>query len=277
MGSQTKERILFFALGVPVVICLLAFFWIAATLFTGVGTLSPEFLTTSALKGGALEMIVGTIYLFLGAAAIAGPIGVFAAIYLVEYAPSGKFTRIIDQAINNLAGVPSIIIGLFGFTLFSRQLGFGISLMAGWLTLALMILPIVIRGSEEAIRIVPKSFKQAALALGATKWKAISLTTLIAAAPGIVTSVILGIARVAGETAAILFTSCVIITRGLPSSPLEPVMALSFNIYVRIVAQGEPPESVFGIALILFFIVVAFSLIAIILRVYYRRKQPWLH
>ena len=112
-------------------------------------------------------MIVGTVYLFVGAAGIAGPIGVFAAIYLVEYAPSGKVTRVIDQAINNLAGVPSIIIGLFGFTLFSRQLGFGISLMSGWLTLALMILPIVIRGSEEALRIVPQSFKQAALALGA--------------------------------------------------------------------------------------------------------------
>jgi phosphate transport system permease protein len=277
MGSQTKERIFFFALGIPMIICLLAFFWIAATIFTGIGTLNLEFLTTSVLKGGAFEMIVGTIYLFLGAAGIAGPIGVFAAIYLVEYAPSGKVTRIIDQAINNLAGVPSIIIGLFGFTLFSRQLGFGISLISGWLTLALMILPIVIRGSEEAIRIVPKSFKQAALALGATKWKAISLTTLIAAAPGIVTSVILGIARVAGETAAILFTSSVIITKGLPRSPFEPVMTLSFNMYVKIVAQGEPPETVFGIALILFFIVVAFSLVAIILRVYYRRKQPWLH
>ena len=277
MGSQTKERIFFFALGVPVIICLLAFFWIAATLFTGIGTLNLDLITTSALKGGLFEMIVGTIYLFLGAAAIAGPIGIFAAIYLVEYAPSGKITRVIDQAINNLAGVPSIIIGLFGYTLFSRQLGFNISLLSGWLTLSLMILPIVIRGSEEAIRIVPTSFKQAALALGATKWKAVSLTTLIAAAPGIVTSLILGIARVAGETAAILFTSCVLITRGLPSSPLEPVMSLSFNMYVKIVAQGEAPEQVFGISLILFFIVVAFSLVAIILRIYYRRKQPWLH
>ena len=221
-------------------------------------------------------MIVGTVYLFVGAAAIAGPIGVFAAIYLVEYAPTGKITRIIDQAINNLAGVPSIIIGLFGYTLFSRQLGFGISLLSGWLTLSLMILPIVIRGSEEAIRIVPTSFKQAALALGATKWKSISLTTWIAAAPGVATSLILGIARVAGETAAILFTSSVLITRGLPNSPFDPVMTLSFNMYVKIVAQGESPENVFGIALILFFIVLSFSLVAIILRVYYRRKQPWL-
>ncbi len=276
MGSPTKERIFFFALGVPVVICLLAFFWIAATLLTGIGTLNLDLITSSALQGGLFEMIVGTVYLFIGAAAIAGPIGVFAAIYLVEYAPTGKITRIIDQAINNLAGVPSIIIGLFGFTLFSRQLGFGISLLSGWLTLSLMILPIVIRGSEEAIRIVPTSFKQAALALGATKWKSISLTTLIAAAPGVVTSLILGIARVAGETAAILFTSSVLITRGLPSSPFDPVMTLSFNMYVKIVAQGESPENVFGIALILFFIVLSFSLVAIILRVYYRRKQPWL-
>jgi len=276
MGSPTKERIFFVALGVPVVISLLAFFWIAAILLSGAGSLNLDMLTTSVLKGGVFEMIVGTVYLFAGAAAIAGPIGVFAAIYLVEYAPSGKITRIIDQAINNLAGVPSIIIGLFGYTFFSRQLGFGISLLSGWLTLSLMILPIVIRGSEEAIRIVPTSFKQAALALGATKWKSISLTTLIAAAPGVVTSLILGIARVAGETAAILFTSSVLITRGLPSSPFDPVMTLSFNMYVKIVARGESPENVFGIALILFFIVLSFSLVAIILRVYYRRKQPWL-
>ena len=276
MGSPTKERIYFFALGVPVVISLVAFGWIAATLLSGAGTLNLDMLTKSVLRGGLFEMIVGTVYLFVGAAAIAGPIGVFAAIYLVEYAPSGKVTRIIDQAINNLAGVPSIIIGLFGYTFFSRQLGFGISLLSGWLTLSLMILPIVIRGSEEAIRIVPTSFTQAALALGATKWESVSLTTLVAAAPGVVTSLILGIARVAGETAAILFTSSVLITRGLPNSPFEPVMTLSFNMYVKIVAQGESPENVFGIALILFFIVLSFSLVAIILRVYYRRKQPWL-
>ena len=276
MGSPTKERIYFFALGVPVVISLVAFGWIAATLLSGAGTLNLDMLTKSVLRGGLFEMIVGTVYLFVGAAAIAGPIGVFAAIYLVEYAPTGKVTRIIDQAINNLAGVPSIIIGLFGYTFFSRQLGFGISLLSGWLTLSLMILPIVIRGSEEAIRIVPTSFKQAALALGATKWESVSLTTLVAAAPGVVTSLILGIARVAGETAAILFTSSVLITRGLPNSPFEPVMTLSFNMYVKIVAQGESPENVFGIALILFFIVLSFSLVAIILRVYYRRKQPWL-
>jgi phosphate transport system permease protein len=233
-------------------------------------------LTTSALQGGIFEMIIGTIYLLLGAAGVAAPIGVLAAVYLVEYAPSGRITNIIDQAINNLAGVPSIVIGLFGYTFFSRQLGFGVSLAAGWLTLSLMMLPIVIRGTEEALKMVPPSFKEAALALGTTKWRALRSTSIPAAGPGIVTSVILGIARVAGETAAILFTSCVLVTRGLPKSPFEPVMALAYNLFVQIVALGEPAQQVFGIALVLFFIVAVFAIVAIILRTYYRRKQPWL-
>ena len=276
MSGQTEERMIFAILGAPMVICMLVFSWIFSLLLTGIGTVRWELFTMSALRGGMFEMIVGTIYLLLGATAVAGPIGVLAAIYLVEYAPRGGFTRIINQAINNLAGVPSIVIGLFGYTFFCRHLGLGVSLAAGWLTLALMMLPIVIRGSEEALRMVPASFKEAALALGATRWKAISSTTLPAAAPGVVTSVILGIARVAGETAAILFTSCVLITRGLPRSPLEPVMALSYNLFVQIVALGTPAQKVFGVALVLFMIVTSLSLSAILLRIHYRRRQPWL-
>jgi len=274
--AKAKETIFFVALGVPTVICLLAFFWILYILSSGIGTLNLAMLTTGALQGGMFEMIVGTIYLLLGAAGIAGPIGVLAAVYLVEYAPSGRITHIIDQAINNLAGVPSIVIGLFGYTFFSRQLGFGVSLAAGWLTLSLMMLPIVIRGTEEALKMVPPSFKEAALALGTTKWRALSATSLPAAGPGIVTSVILGIARVAGETAAILFTSCVLVTRGLPKSFFEPVMALAYNLFVQIIALGEPAQKVFGTALVLFLIVAVFAIAAIILRTYYRRKQPWL-
>jgi len=274
--AKAKETIFFVALGVPTVICLLAFFWILYILSSGIGTLNLAMLTTGALQGGMFEMIVGTIYLLLGAAGIAGPIGVLAAVYLVEYAPSGRITHIIDQAINNLAGVPSIVIGLFGYTFFSRQLGFGVSLAAGWLTLSLMMLPIVIRGTEEALKMVPPSFKEAALALGTTKWRALSATSLPAAGPGIVTSVILGIARVAGETAAILFTSCVLVTRGLPKSFFEPVMALAYNLFVQIIALGEPAQKVFGTALVLFLIVAVFAIVAIILRTYYRRKQPWL-
>ena len=276
MSGQTGERVIFAILGAPMLICMLIFSWILSLLLTGIGSVRWELLTVSALQGGMFEMIVGTIYLLLGATAVAGPVGILAAIYLVEYAPSRGLTRIIDQAINNLAGVPSIVIGLFGYTFFCRHLRLGVSLTAGWLTLALMMLPIVIRGSEEALRMVPASFKEAALALGATRWKVISSTTLPAAAPGVVTSVILGIARVAGETAAILFTSCVLITRGLPKSPLEPVMALSYNLFVQIVALGTPAQKVFGIALVLFMIVTSLSLSAILLRIHYRRRQPWL-
>lgn len=276
MTSRIKEKVFFTILGIPMVACLLVFFWIVFVLSSGIGTLSWNILTTSVLKGGIFEMIIGTIYLLLGAAGIAGPIGILAAVYLVEYAPSGKLTRTIDQAINNLAGVPSIVIGLFGLTFFCKQLGLGISLGAGWLTLTLMILPIVIRGTEEAIKLVPTSFKEAALALGTTKWKAISSMIIPSAAPGIITSVVLGMARVAGETAAILFTSCVLVTRGLPTTPLDPVMALAYNLFVKIVALGEPPEKVFGIALVLFFIVIFFATAAIVLRIYYRRRQPWL-
>ncbi len=276
MKRITKETVIFTILGIPMVICLAAFMLIVLILSRGFGTLHWGLLTTSALQGGLFEMIIGTVYLFLGATAVAGPIGVLAAIYLTEYAQFGRLTRIIDQSINNLAGVPSIVIGLFGYTFFCRQLGLGISLAAGWLTLTLMMLPIVIRGTEEAIKMVPESFKEAALALGTTKWKAVSSMKVSPALPGIITSVILGVARIAGETAAILFTACVLVTRGLPKSPLEPVMALAYNLFVKIVALGEPPEKVFGIALVLFFIVILFTVTAIVLRFNYRRKQQWL-
>ncbi|MCS7124347.1 MAG: phosphate ABC transporter permease PstA [Candidatus Bathyarchaeota archaeon] len=276
MAGKISEKVFFAILGVPTIICLAVFLWITSILLSGIGTLRLDLLTTSVLKGGFFEMIVGTAYLLLGATGVAGPIGVFAAIYLTEYARHGRLTRIIDQAINNLAGMPSIIIGLFGYTFFCRQLGLGISLAAGWLTLALMMLPIVIRGTEEAIKMVPNTFKEAALALGASKWETTKSITLPSAAPGIITSVLLGIARVAGETAAILFTACVLVTRGLPKSPFEPVMALAFNLFVKIVALGEPPEKVFGIALILFLLVISFAAVGIALRIYYRRKQPWL-
>lgn len=276
MTRKSVESIIFAILGVATATCLLAFFWIASILLSGVSTLRMEHLTTSVLQGGMFEMIVGTVYLLLGAAGIAGPLGVLAAIYLVEYAPHGRLTRIIDQAINNLAGVPSIVIGLFGYAFFCRQLGLGISLAAGWLTLTLMMIPIVIRGTEEAIKMVPATFKEAALALGSSKWKVTTSITIPSAAPGIITSVLLGIARVAGETAAILFTSCVLVTRGLPKSPFEPVMALAFNLFVKIVALGESPDKVFGIALVLFSIVISLAAAAVALRTYYRRKQPWL-
>ncbi|MCX8173751.1 MAG: phosphate ABC transporter permease PstA [Thermoplasmata archaeon] len=275
-GRRAKEFLIFTIFGVCTGICLLAFLWITAILLSGSGTLSLTALITPVLNGGMFEMVIGTVYLLLGSAAVAGPVGVLAALYLVEYAPRNRITRLIDQSINNLAGMPSIVIGLFGYAFFCRALGLGISLAAGWLTLSLMMLPIVIRGSEEAIKMVPQTFKEGALAIGTTEWEVSRCITLPAAAPGIITSILLGIARVAGETAAILFTSCVMITRGLPKTPLDPIMALAFNLYVKIVALGETPDKVFGVALVLFLIVIVFALSAIILRIRYRRKQPWL-
>ncbi|MEM3587293.1 MAG: phosphate ABC transporter permease PstA [Thermoproteota archaeon] len=274
--SKIKEKVFFTILGIPVLICLAALLWIVLALSTGISTLRWELLTTSVLQGGIFEMVVGTLYLLVGAVGVTTPIGVLAAIYLVEYSSRGRFTRVIDQAFNNMAGVPSIVVGLFGYTFFSRMLGLGISLAAGWLTLMLMMLPIIVRGTEEALKMVPNGFKEAALALGSSKWRAIRSVVIPAAAPGIITSVLLGMARVAGETAAILFTSCVLVTRGLPKSPLEPVMALAFNLFVKITVLGESPDRVFGIAIILFLIVVSIAVAAIAFRIYYRRKQPWL-
>ncbi|MEM3465271.1 MAG: phosphate ABC transporter permease PstA [Nitrososphaerota archaeon] len=276
MMSKIKEKVFFTILGIPVLICLAALLWIVLALSTGISTLRWELLTTSVLQGGIFEMVVGTLYLLVGAVGVTTPIGVLAAIYLVEYSSRGRFTRVIDQAFNNMAGVPSIVVGLFGYTFFSRMLGLGISLAAGWLTLMLMMLPIIVRGTEEALKMVPNGFKEAALALGSSKWRAIRSVVIPAAAPGIITSVLLGMARVAGETAAILFTSCVLVTRGLPKSPLEPVMALAFNLFVKITVLGESPDRVFGIAIILFLIVVSIAVAAIAFRIYYRRKQPWL-
>lgn len=275
MGKKW-EKAFFTILGVPTAICLTTFLWVASILLTGISTLRLDLLTTSVLQGGLFEMVIGTVYLLLGAVGVAGPIGVFAAIYLTEYARHGVLIRVIDQAINNLARVPSILIGLFGYTFFCRQLSLGISLVSGWLTLTLMMLPTIIRGTEEAIKMVPKSFEEAALALGASKWEIVKSITIPSAAPGIITSILLGIARIAGETAAILFTSCVLVTRGLPKSPLEPVMALAFNLYVKIVALGEPPDKVFGVALILFLLTISFASIGVALRIHYRRRQPWL-
>ncbi|MCR8433843.1 MAG: phosphate ABC transporter permease PstA [Crenarchaeota archaeon] len=274
--NHLKEKIFFAILGIPVLICLAAILWIILILSTGISTLRWELLTTSVLQGGIFEMVIGTLYLLIGAVGVATPIGVLAAIYLVEYSSKGRFARIIDQALNNMAGVPSIVVGLFGYTFFSRLLGLGISMAAGWLTLMLMILPIIVRGTEEALKMIPSSFKEAALALGASRWRAIHSVVLPAAAPGIITNILLGMARVAGETAAILFTSCVLVTRGLPKSPLEPVMALAFNLFVKITVLGESSERVFGIAIVLFLIVVSIAAAAIVLRIYYRRKQPWL-
>ncbi len=275
--KTVKEKTVLFLLGFSAAILLLAF--VAITLFIGVGGLSAinfRMITTSIRKGGIFEPIIGTLYLLAGTIAMATPLGLATAIYLAEYAPKGKINRIIVQALNNLAGVPSIIFGLFGYAFFCRFLGLGISLLSGWLTLTCMTLPIVVRGSQEALKMVPKDFRVAAEALGAPKWKTIKDIVLPTATPGLATSIILGISRVAGETAAILFTCSVFLTKGLPTSPLQPVMVLTYHLYTLLVASpGTSTDRAFAIALILLGLVILLNLLAYLIRMRYRKRWKW--
>ena len=275
--KTVKEKTVLFLLAFSAAILLLAF--VAITLFIGVGGLSAinfRMITTSIRKGGIFEPIIGTLYLLAGTIAIATPLGLATAIYLAEYAPKGKINRIIVQALNNLAGVPSIIFGLFGYAFFCRFLGLGISLLSGWLTLTCMTLPIIVRGSQEALKMVPKDFRIAAEALGAPKWKIIKDIVLPTATPGLATSIILGISRVAGETAAILFTCSVFLTKSLPTSPLHPVMVLTYHLYTLLVASpGTSMDRAFAIALILLGLVILLNLLAYLIRMRYRKRWKW--
>ncbi|HOW99217.1 MAG TPA: phosphate ABC transporter permease PstA [Deltaproteobacteria bacterium] len=239
----------------------------------GLPAISWEFLTEAPrramTKGGVAPAIVGTFYLTLGALAFSLPLGLACAIYLCEYSPRGILVNVIRLSINNLAGVPSIVFGLFGFAVFVKVFGFGVSILSGSLTLGIMALPGIISASQEALLAVPQSFKEASLALGATHWQTIRKITLPAALPGILTGVILNIGRVAGETAPILFTAATFYTRGYPDSVFSEVMALPYHIYA-LMTEGTRPEVqtgiAYGCALILLCLVLAISALAIVLR-----------
>lgn len=226
-------------------------------------------------QGGILPCILGTLYLSVGAIAIALPIGVASAIYLNEYARPGRVLRLIRLGINNLAGVPSIVFGLFGLALFVVYFGFGVSILSGAMTLAAMSLPVIIGSTEEALRAVPDTYREASLGLGATKWQTIYGVVLPSAMPGILTGTILGISRAAGETAPIMFTAAVFYTPSLPTSIFDEVMALPYHIYVLATA-GTNIEATrhlqYGTALVLIVLVLGMNLVAIIYRSHLRRK-----
>ncbi len=253
---------------------LATFGYVCYLLSTGASALEPKFLLSSILEGGILEPIVGTLYLFAGATAIVAPVGTLAAVYAIEYSPKGKLSRLLDGALNNLAGVPSVVFGLFGFTLFCKILGLGVCLLSGWLTLACMMLPFMVRSVEEVLKMVPESVREASLALGATKWQTIRHVVLPAAAPGVMTGIVLSMARVAGETAAILFTACFYTMKGLPTSPLDPVLTLSYYLYVLVMYKPGylDPSEVFALALVLFALTIALTSAAFAIRAYYRRR-----
>jgi phosphate transport system permease protein len=229
----------------------------------------------SMTKGGIFPCIVGTFFLSFGAMLVAFPWGVASAIYLHEYARPGTLLRIIRLGINNLAGVPSIVFGLFGLAFFVIWCGFKVSLLSGAFTLGALILPVIIGTAEEALRTVPATYREASLALGATKWQTIYRVVLPAAFPGMLTGCILGVSRAAGETAAIMFTAAVFFTRQLPSSLFDPVMALPYHIYVLATAgtQIELTRPLqYGTALVLIALVFGMNLIAIFYRARLQRR-----
>ncbi len=248
----------------------------------GSKVLSISFLTQPPREGmtagGIFPAILGTFYLVILAIIVALPLGVFAAVYLSEYAQKGHLVNIIRTAINTLAGVPSIVFGLFGLAVFVNMFGFGVSILSGSLTLAILILPIIINASEEAIKMVPDSFRQAAYALGATKRQAITKVVLPTALPNILTGAIISVGRAAGETAPILFTAATFYTRKMPTSILDEVMALPYHIYALMTEGTAPKQQVpiaYGTSVVLLLLVLTVNLVAIIIRYRMRKRKKW--
>jgi len=248
----------------------------------GLPTISWEFLTEmprrSGAEGGILPAIAGTLALVAGTILAALPVGIGTAIYLSEYARRTRFSEMIRLAIITLAGVPSIVYGLFGLGLFVLFFNFGASILAGSLTLACMVLPIIIVASEEALRAVPTGLREASLALGASKWQTIRTNVLPYAMSGMITGSILGIGRAAGETAPILLTVAAFYLPKLPKSIFDQVMALPYHLYI--LATQHPEAATvrpmqYGTALVLLLLVLGLSLGAVIIRIHFRKKYRW--
>lgn len=226
--------------------------------------------------GGIFPAIVGTIYLVIGAIIFALPIGLLSAIYLSEYSKDNLLNRLIKLAIVNLAGVPSVVYGLFGLALFVVFFKFGASILSGSLTLGIMILPVIITTSREALESVPYSFREVSLSLGASKWQTIRHIVLPNAIPGILTGTILGLGRAAGETAPILFTVAAFYLPRLPSSIFDQAMALPYHLYVISTQVPNVDEKIrYGTAFVLLALVIFMNLVAIIIRYKFRKKKKW--
>jgi len=277
---KLTQRIFFFlfraaAAANGVALLVIVYFMVA----NGWRAISWEFLTQppmeSMTKGGILPCIVGTFCLSFGAILVALPIGIASAIYLNEYARPGKMVRLIRLGINNLAGVPSVVFGLFGLAFFVVILKMGVSIAAGALTLGAMSLPVIIGSTEEALKAVPDTYREASLGLGATKWQTIWRVVLPSALPGILTGAILGISRAAGETAPIMFTGAVFFTPKLPTSIFNEVMALPYHIYVLATAGTEIEKTrhlQYGTAIVLIALVLGMNLLAIFWRARLRKR-----
>jgi phosphate transport system permease protein len=281
MKKRWSERLGFLMLYLAGILVL---FFLGVILFDifikGVGVLSWKFLTQpprmGMTEGGIFPAIMGTFMVSIITVIFAVPLGMFAAIYLNEYAQPGKMTRLIRLAIRNLSGVPSIVYGLFGVVFFVQMFKFGTSVLSAGLTLGLLTLPWTITACEEALKTVPKSYREGALALGATKWHAIRTNVLPYAIPGMMTGVILGLSRAAGETAPILFTGAAFFLPHLPKSLFDQFMALPYHLYI-LATQHHAIEKVrpiaYGTALVLLGLILLLNLSAIWVRYRYRQKM----
>ncbi len=246
----------------------------------GAPAISWEFLTSmpqdGMRAGGILPAILGTFYLTLGTAIFSVPPGIAAAIYLVEYAPDNRLTQMIRIAMLNLSGIPSVVYGLFGMGMFVIFLKLGTSILAASLTLSIMTLPVIISTTEEALRSVPNSFRVVSISLGATRWQTIWRIVLPQSIPGIITGVILGLERAAGETAPIMFTGAAFFLPLLPSTPLDPTMALPYHLFViSTQIPGMPVQIQYGTVLVLLVFVLGMNLAATFIRSNARKKRQW--
>jgi phosphate transport system permease protein len=281
MTRQTSQRIAFAILTTLAVVVVVPIVLVVAYIVVqGIGAVNWEFLTTfprnGMKEGGILPAVIGTVVLTFGTAIVSIPIAVGAAVYLAEYARDTWLTRAIRLAIINLAGIPSVVYGLFGLGLFVLFLRLGTSIVAGSLTLGLMTMPVVISTAEEALLTVPQRFRVVSRSLGATRWQTVREVVLPNALPGILTGVILGLERAAGETAPILFTVAAFYLPQLPRSPLDQTMALPYHLYViSTQVPGMPLQVQYGTALVLLILVLSMNLVATIIRSRFRRRRQW--
>jgi phosphate transport system permease protein len=280
-NTRRSQKIAFFFLLLATLLIVVPVGLIVVIIFQkGLPAINWQFLSDMPRQGmragGIYPAIIGTLYLVLGAIVFALPIGLLAAIYLSEYAKDNLLNRIIKLAIVNLSGVPSVVYGLFGLALFVVFLKFGASILSGSLTLGIMILPIIITTSREALESVPQSFREVSLSLGASKWQTIRHIVLPNAIPGVLTGTILGLGRAAGETAPILFTVAAFYLPQLPKSIFDQAMALPYHLYVISTQVPNVDEKVrYGTALVLLTLVLFMNLVAIIIRYNFRKKKKW--
>jgi phosphate transport system permease protein len=280
LNSRTSEKIAFALLRfAALIVAAFVLIILGYIVYNGYSAINIEFLTEMPRRmmtqGGIYPAIVGTMLLIIGSMAVALPLGIMAAIYLNEYAGESRTTWTIEMAINNLAGTPSVVFGLFGLALFVKYFGFGPSVLSASLTLSLLIIPVIIRSSEEALLAVPNEYRESSLALGISKWQTIRHVVLPAAIPGIVTGSILSIGRVAGETAPILLTGAAYFLPRLPDSVYSQFMALPYHLFVLATAGTNIEKTrpiQYGTALVLLMIVLSLNLLAVLIRRHYRQK-----